>query len=312
MSLFVPIYQPYLNEIYPSMTTPQVRITGIIRGSAVDGPGLRTVVFFKGCPLCCGWCHNPETQHAEPEVFFDAHCCIRCGQCMEVCPQGAISLSNRYIINQSRCIGCFTCCNACPSKALRPVGAEKSVEELFSEIVRDSTYFRISGGGVTLSGGEPLLYPDFVAELLQLCGYHSIHTCIDTSGVVPVTAVKTVLPHTDLFLVDVKHSSSVAMGVETVMNTIDFLTTAGARIRIRIPVVPDWNATTNEITALARLLQPFSGKIESVDLLPFHGMAESKYMRLHRSWVYENKKPVDDNRLDEFRKIFTIHSFTVS
>lgn len=293
------------------MNTEPVRVTQIIRGSSVDGPGLRTVIFFKGCPLRCEWCHNPETQRCFPEVMYDSRKCIHCNHCMFVCPNKAITYDTQLTISRNSCDACFQCCSACPTGALKPVGRETTVDDLFKDISRDLAWYHTSGGGVTLSGGEPLLFPEFVHSLLKKCETAGIHTCIDTSAAIPVSEWSAVVPSCDLFLIDVKHANNESVAAQTVFKNITYLCNTAARLWIRIPVIPGWNAEEADMMNIADALYPFRNQINLIQLLPFHSMAGEKYRQLDREWNYGIKKPVDNNRLILFRKIFAERSLTV-
>ncbi|MBN1760172.1 MAG: glycyl-radical enzyme activating protein [Chitinispirillaceae bacterium] len=286
-------------------------VTRIIRGSTVDGPGIRTVVFLKGCPLRCGWCHNPETQSPEPELLFDHDRCIGCRACTGVCDFNAIDFSRDYIVNRNNCTACFACTVVCPSNALTPAGRSMTAEDLADECVKDTAYFSISGGGITFSGGEPLLYPDFVRKVAELSGERGIPTCIDTSLAVPVAAILTVLPCTDLFLVDIKHAQRVEVQPETVFSNLSVIT-GKTRIRIRIPVVPEWNDTTEDLQAIIDRLVPLRDAIEQVDLLPFHTTATVKYRSLDRSWErYGELPPLPTDRIEKYAALLTKQGFKV-
>ena len=293
------------------MNNKPVRITRIIRGSTVDGPGLRTVIFFKGCPLRCEWCHNPETQQLFPEIMYDARKCIHCNRCIASCQNGALSNQHSVEINRAACNGCFACCSVCPSEALMPVGTVTTIAELFKEISKDISYYRTSEGGVTLSGGEPLLFPEFVTALLKACQNAGIHTCIDTSAAIPASEWSAVVPWCNLFLVDVKHANAKAVAAQTVFENIAYLCSVSAKIWIRIPVIPDWNAEETDMKAIADALFPFKNHIEQIELLPFHSMADGKYRQLGRKWQYNKKQPVGDNQLLSIKKLFTERSLSI-
>lgn len=190
-------------------------VTQIVRNSFVDGPGSRTTVFFKGCPLRCPWCHNPETQLACNEIFFDDRRCMQCGLCAKACPvPGAVSLQSTERINRSLCTKCMACCDACPTLALEPVARVMTAEQLVRELRKDRLLWTHSGGGVTFSGGEPLFQePESMRRLLQRChDEEGMHVALDTCGAVDWARVENVLPYVDLWLWDVKHSSRVDLG----------------------------------------------------------------------------------------------------
>ena len=286
-------------------------ITRIIRGSTVDGPGIRTVIFLKGCTLRCGWCHNPETQSPEPELLYDKRCCINCRACAAVCEFDAIDFSREYIVDREKCTSCFACTGVCPSNALIPAGRIVTAEALTTECARDAVYFRTSGGGITLSGGEPLLYPAFVRTVARLCRERHISTVVDTGFAVPPSSIRAVIPDIDLFLVDIKHSCRTEVHPETVFSNV-MTFSATARIRIRIPVIPQWNDTIDEMRAIIGRLIPLRGRIEQIDLLPFHNSAITKYRQLNRGWhPYESFPPVPRSRIRHYTTLFKEEGFRV-
>jgi pyruvate formate lyase activating enzyme len=287
-------------------------ITRIIRGSTVDGPGLRTVVFFKGCPLQCPWCHNPETQHREPELLYDARICIHCGACAGVCDFDAIDISHDYIVDHDNCTACFACCKVCPSNALTPAGLPCSPGELLDELFKDAVYYKTSGGGVTFSGGEPLLYPDFLREVLQCCRDRGIGTCVDSCLAVASDAIESILPYTDLVLADIKHACRPEVHPEMVFDNLSRIC-GRVRIRIRIPVIPDWNDTPEAMHSILTRCLPFRNAIEQINLLPFHNTAAMKYRYLNRQWLpYEKIPPVPEDRIEQFACLFRKEHFTVT
>ncbi len=261
-------------------------ITEVQRFSIHDGPGIRTTVFFKGCPLRCWWCHNPETQDGGPELAFTASKCIACGECVKVCPQrqGPDGDTRDISINRAKCTVCGACAQACPASAREIVGREVGIDEVIREVDRDRPFYRQSGGGMTLSGGEPLLQADFAIGLLQAAKTISLHTCIETCAQVPPDVLDRALPLVDLFLCDFKetdcqrHRNWTGQGNDRILANLRHLHAAGANMRLRCPVIPGLNDRDDHFAGIAALAREVSG-IEGVELMPYHQLGESKMER---------------------------------
>ncbi len=250
-------------------------IFDIIRNSFVDGPGIRTTVFFKGCNLRCAWCHNPESQSFEPQMMFYKNKCTGCGKCKEVCP---------YSLEQ--CDLCGKCETYCPHDARKICGKQMGVDEIVAEVIKDKDFYEASGGGVTFSGGECMLQIDFLCELLKVCKQKGIHTAVDTAGCVPWSSFDKILPYTDLFLYDVKlmekekHKQYVGVDNSLILENLKRLSECGKHIIIRIPVIGGVNDNDEEMKRISEFLLPLN--IEAVELLPYHSMGEHKYEALGR------------------------------
>lgn len=253
------------------------------RFSVHDGPGIRTTVFFSGCPLRCRWCHNPEGMTDKIKLRFDRTQCVMCGICENACPNGChIVCENEHRLDRTRCTGCGKCAAACPAGALELVGKNLNVEELFKAVSRDLPFYK-DDGGVTLSGGEPLLQADFCADILSECKKNGIGTAVDTCGCVPRESIDKVLPLTDHFLYDVKailedvHIRFTGMSNKSILDNCRYISSAGARLHIRVPVIGSFNANVGEITRIAEFLSSLENLPESVTLIPFHSMGQEKY-----------------------------------
>ena len=243
----------------------------IQRNSFVDGPGIRTTVFFKGCNLRCAWCHNPESQSAKPQMMFYKDKCTGCGKCKSVCP---------YHLEQ--CELCGKCTLYCPVDARKVCGKEHSVDEVLKEVLKDQAFYETSGGGVTFSGGECMLQIDFLAEILKKCKENGIHTAVDTAGHIPFESFEKILPYTDLFLYDIKifdsqkHKQYVGVSNELILDNLKKLFERKAKLWIRVPVIPDVNDSIEEIQKIKDFLKTI-GTAEKIELLPYHAMGENKY-----------------------------------
>ena len=253
-----------------------------------DGPGMRTTVFLKGCPLHCIWCHNPECISAAPELLFRAARCTACRRCEAVCPHRAHRFTlNGHEFRRGLCDGCGACAEVCPAGALTLCGRSAAAGELYDELMEDADFYRISGGGVTLSGGEPLLYPAFCRELFAVLGRAGIHRALDTSAAVPWEAFETVLPETDLLLVDFKHPDSgrhrelTGQDNRLIRENLRRLQAAGVPIEIRIPLVPGCTDAPEELEAAAGFLAELPCVVR-VKLLAYHSFARSKYEAVGR------------------------------
>ena len=246
-------------------------IFDIERNSLVDGPGIRTTVFFKGCNLRCAWCHNPESQSFNTQLMFYSDKCINCGKCKQICSN---ALEN--------CVLCGNCEIYCPAEARRICGKEYSVDELLAEVIKDKIFYDNSNGGVTFSGGECMLQIDFLAEILKKCKENNIHTAVDTAGHIPFESFEKILPYTDLFLYDVKifdsdkHKKYVGVGNELILGNLKKLLKKGKKIWIRIPVIAGVNDSVEEIQKIKLFLSE-CGNPQMVELLPYHSMGQNKY-----------------------------------
>ena len=246
-------------------------IFDIERNSYVDGPGIRTTVFFKGCNLRCAWCHNPESQSAKPQMMFYKNKCTGCGKCREKCPH-----------NFESCDLCGKCTVYCPHDAREICGKEYTVDKVMREIVKDKAFYETSGGGVTFSGGECMLQIEFLTKILKACKENGIHTAVDTAGHVPYERFEQILPYTDLFLYDVKCFDSEKhrqyAGVENglILENLKKLLATGTPVWVRIPIIPTFNDTVEELQKIKAFLSS-CGIPEKVELLPYHAMGEHKY-----------------------------------
>ena len=249
-----------------------------------DGPGIRTTVFFKGCPLKCLWCHNPETQDPQSELFFYSNRCIACGECAAVCRQHAHSMIPVHTVNQDRCVGCGACAVCCPTNALQIAGRDCNTEELLPLLLRDRAFYDTKGG-VTLSGGECLCQVSACVELLKLLKKEGIHTAVDTCGAVPREAFERVLPYTDLFLYDLKamdedvHIRYTGKSNRLILENLRFLDSMDADVEIRIPNVTGCN--DDQIEKIRNFLATLKNTYP-VTVLPYNRYAASKYAALGR------------------------------
>jgi len=246
-------------------------IFDIERNSYVDGPGIRTTVFFKGCNLRCAWCHNPESQSPKPQMMFFKNKCTGCGKCKEKCPNHLES-----------CEICGKCTLYCPHDAREICGKEYTVDEVVREILKDKAFYEASGGGVTFSGGECMLQIDFLEDLLKECQKNGIHTAVDTAGYVPFEQFEQILPYTELILYDIKcfdsekHKQYTGVGNELILENLKRLLATDKSVWIRIPIIPTVNDTEEEIRSIRSFLLS-CGTPEKVELLPYHAKGAHKY-----------------------------------
>ena len=285
------------------------RVFDIQRFSLHDGPGIRTLVFLKGCPLRCIWCSNPESQKYNPEIMFNAATCMDCGTCKAVCPQNAIEENkNTDRINRQWCDECGSCTEACPTQALQFSGNSMSVAAVLTEIEKDRGFYESSGGGVTFSGGEPLGQPEFLKHLLRTCKSRDIHTALETCGVAKWEHFENILSYTDLFLYDVKHMDPVEHEKLTgnhnrlALENLEKLCRIGANVIIRMPVVPGLNDSEKNLTATAELMIRFD--IAEIHLLPYHNYGENKYRMLGNDYSLTDLEPVLEKNLDAPKHLF--------
>jgi pyruvate formate lyase activating enzyme len=259
-------------------------IFNIMRFSTQDGPGIRTTIFFKGCPLSCWWCHNPESQRLQPELLYLEERCRHCGDCVTACPQHAIEQVEGTVRTSALCRRCGQCTEVCQAEARQIAGRRLTVGELVAEIERDLIFFEESAGGVTLSGGEPLAQPRFVSALLGACRERGIRTVLDTCGYAPSGVFLNVAPLADLVLFDLKlmdpvrHKQYTGVSNRRILANLEQLVASGGAVTVRIPVLPGINDTDDDIRQFARYLEKLPAS--EVELLPYHHIGAGKYKRL--------------------------------
>lgn len=275
------------------MTSLSGTVLNIQRYSIDDGPGIRTTVFLKGCPLRCRWCSNPESQKPWPEVVHRDSLCKQCLRCVEACEVAAITVDATGIsIDRELCTRCGRCVEACVNDAMRLMGKEMSVDEVFAVIQRDADYYRDSGGGVTLSGGEVLSQADFALSLLKRCREAGIHTCVDTSGQGDTAKLQMLIPYTDLFYFDLKHlDPDVHKAVtghtnELIIRNFEEAVASGVPVVVRVPVITGVNDTAEDIAAIARKVASLTTSA-TVHLLPYHRFGSNKYAMLDLEYELE-------------------------
>jgi pyruvate formate lyase activating enzyme len=289
-------------------------IFNIQRFSIQDGPGIRTTVFLKGCPLKCLWCSNPESQRTVPEIAHRDSLCNGCEKCLEVCAEKAISLrlsDEKYEIkiDRERCNSCGKCVEVCTAGALKVYGQIMSIDEVFDEVRRDSQFYANSEGGVTAGGGEPLLQADFVAELFHLCKRMGIHTALDTCGYASISVLEKVLAETDLVLFDLKmmngrqHRRFTKMDNRIILRNARLILAKGLPMIIRIPLIPGITDSEENLVETADFISELDNKLH-VDLLPYHRFGESKYKMLDRDYELTGMGSNSKEQLQRAAEIF--------
>jgi pyruvate formate lyase activating enzyme len=287
----------------------QALVTNIQGFSTEDGPGIRTTVFFKGCPLRCPWCHNPEGLLPRLELIFYERRCIGCKECVKVCQQGAPVPGGP---GGESCERCFRCVEACPAAAREIMGKWFTVEDLVKLSLRDRVYYETSGGGVTASGGEAMVWPEFVAEFFRRLQAEGVHTALDTSAVIGGDKLQAVLAHTDLALVDLKimepqrHKEVVGVELPAILDHIREIDASGRPIVIRVPIVPGFTDDAPNLEAIADFCRTLQ-HLEIIDLLPYHRMALAKYQQLGRPYPLAGLKPPAAGAMEEARTLFARH-----
>lgn len=287
--------------------------TGIVfdiqKFSLHNGPGIRTTVFLKGCPLHCWWCHNPESQALGLEMMFQPRRCIRCGACEAICAQGAISRDNGIVTTDiEKCTLCRACVESCYAEAREIVGQEMTVAQVIAEIERDTVFYDESGGGVTFSGGEPLLQPKFLLALLQACKDREIHTSVDTCGFTTWDTLDSIREYVNLFLYDLKlmdgakHRTFTGVPNELILRNLQMLSARGHDVVLRVPIIPGINDDDENVRQTGAFAVASPG-LNRVDILPYHHTAVDKYDRLKKAYELPAIRSPSDERMAEIAQI---------
>lgn len=295
----------------------QTSETGIVfniqKFSLHDGPGIRTVIFLKGCPLKCEWCANPESQNSKIQILWDKEKCIQCHSCIINCSKHAIKLlDSRIHVNTNICNGCFSCVKGCPSHTLCNEGEIKTVNEVLHTCLQDVDFYEESGGGVTLSGGEALMHPSFSTALLRALKEKQIHTAIETTGFATPEIFNQVTRFVDLILFDIKHwdeekhKEGTGVSNRLILENMKHAILNGKNVLPRLPVIPGYNNTLEDAMGFVKRLYEVGAT--KVQLLPFHQFGEKKYDMLEKEYFYSNIPALYEEDLDEFRQVFLDHN----
>lgn len=292
-------------------------IFDIKRYSIHDGPGLRTTVFFKGCPLRCLWCHNPESQKTTQEIMYYEDKCILCLTCKHICKFDAIEIKkNKISIDTKKCTLCGDCTDNCPTTALKMVGKFYDVDELVEEVLKDKSFFE-DGGGVTISGGEPFLQYEFLIELLKALKEENVHIALDTTGFTEEEKLIETTKYVDLYLYDIKHMDSgkhkayTGVGNEKILKNLKSLDKHGGKIALRLPIIPSINDDEENIKRTIEFIKTLRNVV-SVDLLPYHSMMVDKYKRLNMPFFVSHIKEPTNEEMEKLKETFEKEGFKVN
>lgn len=284
-------------------------VFNIMRFAVNDGPGIRTTVFLKGCPLRCEWCHNPESILPVPEVSLRGDRCIRCGACAEKCPEHAIGgVDGATATDRERCTACGSCIDACAAEAREIIGTYMTAEEVLHEVIRDRIFFDQSNGGVTFSGGEPLLQHEFLHDALRACRSHRVHSAVDTTGYTSEKILLKIAEVADLFLFDLKtiddnvHQRYTGVSNEQILKNLRTLTERGAPLIVRIPLIPNVNADPTSLHAIGKFVASFP-QIDQIQLLPYHETGTAKHIRVGKKAPIEGVPLPSWEELQEYVQI---------
>ncbi len=278
-----------------------------------DGPGTRTLVFFKGCPLKCMWCSNPESIGRAPELGLTRSQCDGCAKCIDACPERALSLDDddAVKVDRRRCNACGECLPACGPEALTIYGKEMTAREVFEEVYRDKMFYEGTGGGITVSGGEPLLQARFLAAIFELCRDAGIHTCLETTGYAGAETCDRVLPLTDHVLFDLKHMDSslhrqlTGIPNTRVLDNAARVARSGIPVTFRIPLVPGLNDATENIEATAEFVRNLDGdNVQGIEIMPYHRMGMGKYEALDRRYGLADLTPASPDHVESIKQTF--------
>lgn len=291
-------------------------ITNIQKYSVHDGPGIRNTIFFKGCPLTCWWCHNPETQSYGKQMMYSAEKCTGCGECVEACPQSAITRVGQKVFTDSeKCNHCGICQDYCLSCARTVSGKEYTVRELMKEIEKDQIFYEQSGGGITLSGGEPMINIDFVEKIVDRCYEKGISIVVDTCGYVPYDNFERINKKVSMYLYDLKHADSEKhkkfTGVDNklILENLRKLSEAGVRINLRIPLIDGVNTDDESVEGFLEIAKKVN--LFKVNLLPYHDMGKDKYRRLEMAYDESRMKTPSAERMEWIKNRFQSNNFEV-
>ena len=291
-------------------------IFDIKRYAINDGPGIRITIFLKGCPLSCKWCHNPESQSREVQKLYTESKCIGARECVKMCPENALTLTPKGIVNDyDNCTLCGICADVCPTKAIEMSGKNYEVEEIMKIIEKEQIHFEHSGGGVTFSGGEPLMHPEFLLQMLKACGEKKLHRTVDTCGFAKTETLLEVAKHTDLFLFDLKlmdpekHKKWTGVSNQIILKNLKVLAETGAKINIRIPLIKNVNADKESLTEMATFIASLPGIKPLVNILPYHNIAANKYQKLGSK--YDELNMVEPSEKEQNRALEIFNKFGI-